>query len=270
MRMKSSSTHSISQLFVFAAALLCIAAQAFSLDFSEVAIGGGGAVLRRTLSFSELEAQGTLSVKSSYFDKAMGYRGSTFRTISFAKLIDRFNPGGGADAVLLNCRDDYQGVLSIEDIRRYDLRLATEIRIGSAGKKPGWLNPLLVIVPDGAGAPKMERFMAANISELLFVRLDDYYGPLAGIAENYPDINKGLTTFKDNCLFCHSIKSVGGNKGTVLLAAYDFSEGQDSARFKKDFAAFHNEGNEDKQNADQFVSRQQLKDIADFLKAAAQ
>ena len=112
--------------------------------------------------------------------------------------------------------------------------------------------------------------MVANISELLFVRLDDYYAPLNGIAENFPDSKKGLKVFKDNCLFCHSIKGVGGNKGTGLLTAYDFSMDDDVDKFRKDFAAFHNPANEDKQNVDQFVTSEQLNDVAGFLKSAAQ
>ncbi len=268
MRIISPSTHSISQLCAVTAALLWFAAQAGSQDFSSVTMGGEDPSSRVTLSFSELEAQGTQSGKSSYFDKAMDYRGSTFKTISFARLIDRFKQGEGADAVLLNCRDDYQGILSIEDIRRYDLRLATGIHINSAYKKPDWLNPLLLIVPDGVAAPKMERFMTANIRELLFVQLEEYYAPLAKVAGKFPDSKKGLRVFQDNCLYCHSLKGVGGAKGTSLLIAYDFSEARDAVRFRKDFAAFHNPGNEDKQNVNQFVSREQLMDVADFLKAA--
>ena len=251
------------------AVLAFFALPAVAQDFSQVIIGGGSAGPQTTLSFAELEAQGTLTVKSPYFDQAMGYRDSTFRVVSFAKLIERFMPGAGADAVLLNCRDDYQGVLSIADVRRYDLRLATAINIRSAGKQPDWLKPLLVIVPEGVSAPKMERFMTANIRELLFVRLADYYAPLAAIADKFPGSKKGARVFQDNCLFCHSLKGVGGNKGTALLAAYDFNGALDAGRFRKDFTAFHNADNADKQDAGQFVTRRQLDDVADFLRATA-
>ena len=80
------------------AVLAFFASPAVAQDFSQVTIGGGLASSRTALSFAELEAQGTRTVKSPYFDKAMGYRGSTFRSVSFARLIDRFMPGNGADA----------------------------------------------------------------------------------------------------------------------------------------------------------------------------
>jgi hypothetical protein len=235
---------------------------------SKIKIGGKGIYLQETLSTAELEALKSTSINSRYFDKAMDYQGSTFRTISFANLVDKFNSGKIADAVLLNCRDDYQGVLSIADIKKYDLRLATKIQIHSDYKKPSWLNPLLVIVPDGVDAPQMERFMTANIDELLFIRLADYYAPLTGIAEKFPESQKGLKVFQNNCLFCHSIKKVGGNKGIPLLSTYKFADAKDVARFQKDFAAFHNPKNEEKQNVDQFVTDEQLNDVGDFLKAA--
>ncbi|MGV7221522.1 MAG: hypothetical protein ACQ9MH_08360 [Nitrospinales bacterium] len=250
------------------AVLACLILPACSQNESNVKIGGKAVFFSDTLSFSELETGGASEIQSRYFDTAMDYQGSTFITISFPKFVDRFNSANKADAVLLNCRDDYQGVLSIADINKYDLRLATEIQINPNIKKPSWLNPLLVIVPDGVDAPKMERFMTANISEILFVRLGDYYAPVTGIAEKFPESKKGLTVFQDNCLFCHSIKNVGGNKGIPLLSTYKFADTKDVARFRKDFAAFHNPGNEEKQNVDQYVTGPQLDEIANFLEAA--
>ena len=268
MHIKASSAHGIYQFIVIFSVLTCLAVPVFSYDDASVKIGGKAVLLSETLSFSELETGGISDITSRYFDTAMDYHDSSFRTISLSKFIDRFNSANRADAVLLNCRDDYQGVLSIDDIKRYDLRLATKIQIRSNYNKPSWLNPLLIIVPDDVQAPRMERFMTANISEILFVRLADYYAPVTGIVGKFPESKKGLTVFQDNCLYCHSIKNVGGNKGIKLLNTYIFSVNNDTAKFRKDFSAFHNTGNEEKQNVDQFVTQDQLKDVAVFLNAA--
>lgn len=251
--MKKSLVKKSIFLICFVAALLIFTA------------GWAGSQDRLQFSVTELEALGPKSISSSYFDTAMDYRGSTFTAISFADLLRKYKPGAGVDAVLLNCRDDYQGILSIEDIEKYDLRLATEIQIRPEYKKPDWLNPLLILVPDGAQAPRQERFMTANISEIIFVKLKDYYAPLAKVTRKHPDTSEGLRVFQDNCLFCHSLKGIGGNKGIVLLESYNFSKKKDVNQFLADFKAFHNKDNVDKQNVDQFVSESELIDIAEFL-----
>jgi len=216
-------------------------------------------------TLEQLEARaGSKEISSLYFDTALGYQGSRFRIISFAGLVSLIDPEGRSDAVLLNCFDDYQGILSIADIQRYDIQLATRIAIGPEFKKPDWLNPLLVIVPDNKRAPFQERYLTANIRELKFTRLKAYYAPLreAGGASSLT----GYSAFKDNCLFCHSLMGIGGNKGIRLLESYDFSRRDGKNRFKKDFAAFHHKDNADKQNVEQFVSESQLEAIMDFLR----
>ena len=112
---------------------------------------------------------------SSYFDRAMKYDGTEFEAISLLKLIDQFQLKNGEDAILLNCFDDYQGLLSLSDIHRYDLHLATKIKVSLGSSKPDWLNPLLVLVPNGENPPFEERFLTPNIRQLEFVRLNDYY-----------------------------------------------------------------------------------------------
>ncbi|MFQ5450731.1 MAG: c-type cytochrome [Nitrospinaceae bacterium] len=219
----------------------------------------------RTFSLAELEALGTEEVGSPYFDRAMNYRGSRFRVISFSRLVDRFDPAGTGNAVLLNCFDDYQGILTVADIRRYRLRLATRIKLRPGYKKPGWLNPLLVIVPEGSRAPFQERFMTANIRELRFVDLEEYYAPLRKIGTSSPQVREGMEAFKNNCLFCHSLNGVGGNKGIRLPGTYDFSRSAAWERFQKDFAAFHHKDHPNKQNVDQFVSDEELRAIVQFL-----
>jgi hypothetical protein len=217
MCIKASSTHRNWQIMAIFVVLACLILPSCSQNESNVRVGGKAVNFSNILSFSELETGGASEIQSQYFDMAMDYQDSTFITISFSKFVDKFNSANRADAVLLNCRDDYQGVVSIDDIKRYDLRLATEIQIHSNYKKPSWLNPLLIIVPDGVDAPKIERFLTANISELLFFRLADYYAPVTEIAEKFPESKKGLSIFQDNCLFCHSIRNVGGITKYVQL-----------------------------------------------------
>lgn len=210
------------------------------------------------------ETLGTEEISSAYFDKALGYEGSRFRVVSFSKLVRRLDPAGLSDAVILNGFDDYQGILSIEDIERHHIRLATRIEIRPEFTRPGWLNPLLLIVPDDGGdVPFQERYLTANIRELQFTNLEAYYAPLEKVAGL--STQPGFSSFKDNCLFCHSLMGVGGNKGVRLPEKYDFSRSDGKERFRMDFAAFHHKDNLDKQNVEQFVSKSQLEDILDFL-----
>ncbi|MZG30344.1 MAG: hypothetical protein F3741_05955 [Nitrospinae bacterium] len=212
----------------------------------------------------KLESQGVREISSEYFDRAMHSKDSRFSTISFSRLLKKFALRRGEDSVLLNCFDDYQGILSIEDIYRYDLQLAT--RIQYSGAKPSWLNPLLILVPDGKRPPFQERFMTANVRELKFVRLNDYYAPLDKAAGFSIIAREGLMVFKDNCLFCHSLKGRGGNKGARLLEAYKFANESDQKRFIIDFKNFHHKDNADKQDLEQFVTQQRLDRVIDFLK----
>lgn len=269
MYIKAFNYQSIFIIGVLTATLILVAGSAGGENSSGLVVRWQAANERAIVSLDELETLGAKSSASSYFDRAMNFRGSTFRSISFTDFLNRFKPGKGTDAILLNCRDDYQGLLSLADIRRYNLRLATHIRINAEYRKPGWLNPALILVPDGVEAPRQERFLTANIREIIFVRLEDYYSPLSGIVENSAPGRKGLRVFQDNCLFCHSLKGIGGNKGTVLLEAYNFSKKKEATQFLADFKVFHNKDNEDKQNVGQFVSDDQLIDVAGFLRRVA-
>lgn len=205
-------------------------------------------------------------VASAYFDRGMHYEGSQFRAVALLELVQRFHPEERWDAVLLNCHDDYQGIISIDDILKYDLRLALEMKLALDAQRPDWLNPMILIIPDSKEAPRQERFMTANIRELRFVQLSEYYAPLDAVALKSMHAHRGEQAFKDNCLFCHSSKGVGGNKGTDLLKAYDFTKGTDGPRFKKDFAAFHHKDNTDKQDMEQFVDTDTLRRIVVFLR----
>ncbi len=205
-------------------------------------------------------------IASAYFDRGMHYDGSQFRAVTLTELVRRFHPEERWDAVLLNCHDDYQGIISIDDILSYDLRLALEMKLAPNVKRPDWLNPMVVVVPDSNEAPHQERFMTANIRELRFVRLSEYYAPLDVVVLKSMHAHRGGQVFKDNCLFCHSLKGIGGNKGTDLLKAYDFAKGADGPKFKKDFTAFHHKDNADKQDMEQFVDTDTLRRIVVFLR----
>ncbi len=214
----------------------------------------------------KLESLGMREISSEYFDRAMHISDSRFSAISVSRLLTEFALKRGEDAVLLNCFDDYQGILSIADVYRYDLWLATKIKLVSESSKPDWLNPLLILVPDGQQPPFQERFMTANIRELKFVRLNDYYAPLEKIAGTSPKAQEGLEVFKNNCLFCHSLKGRGGNKGIRLLEVYDFSYKFDQMRMLGDFKNFHHKNNLDKQDVEQFVTQEKLGRVIDYLK----
>jgi len=206
-------------------------------------------------------------IPSAYFDRGMHYEGSLFRAVGLTELVRRFHPENQWDAVLFNCHDDYQGIISIDDILEYDLRLALEIKLAANVNRPGWLNPMVVIVPNPKEAPRQERFMTANVRELRFVRMSDYYAPLDKVALRSMHAHRGGQAFKDNCLFCHSLKGTGGNKGINLLKAYNFArEAGGGPRFKKDFTTFHNKGNADKQDMEQFVDEDTLRRIVVFLR----
>jgi cytochrome c2 len=213
----------------------------------------------------KLEALGMEAISNEYFDRAMHWSGSRFSAINFPQLLNLFTLKRGEDAVLLNCFDDYQGILSFDDIYRYDLRLATKIMLTPKNSKPDWLNPLLILVPDGNRPPFQERFMTANIRELKFVRLNDYYAPLEKSAGSSSAAQEGVTVFKNNCLFCHSLKGRGGNKGKRLVGAYDFLAETGRNKFVIDFKKFHHKNNADKQDLEQFITQEKLERIIDYL-----
>jgi hypothetical protein len=214
---------------------------------------------------AKLEKLGVKTISSSYFDRAMKYDDTEIKVVSLLKLISQFELKSGEDAIVLNCFDDYQGILPISDALKYDLQLATKIELGFGSSKPSWLNPLLVVVPDGKEPPFEERFLTANIRELKFVRSSDYYEPLKNIANFSKEASQGFEVYKSNCLFCHSLKGRGGNKGVRLLQIYELTKVRDQKKLLKDFKISHHKGNADKQDIEQFVTSNQLQRIMDFL-----
>jgi len=226
-----------------------------------------GKVSSKLWTLAKIEALGTRRMSSSYFDRALKYSGTEFEAVSILKLIDQFQLKNGEDAILLNCFDDYQGLLSLSDIHRYDLHLATKIKVSLGSSKPDWLNPLLVIVPDSKNPPFEERFLTANIRQLEFVRLKDYYMPLKKVADISIEARQGFEVYKNNCLFCHGLKGKGGNKGVRLLDEYSLSNNEGRKKFLSDFKNFHDKDNADKQDVKQFVTGVQIKTVIEFLLA---
>ena len=215
----------------------------------------------------KLESLGARKMPSSYFDKAMKYSGTKFKGVSLSKIISQFKFKNYEDAILLNCFDDYQGFLAISEILKYDLHLATRVELESSSFKPGWLNPLLIVVPDGKTPPFEERFLTGNVRELKFVRSSDYYAPLKNIAKTSKEAEQGFEVYKNNCLFCHGLKGRGGNKGLRLLDGYSFEKNENQKKFLSDFENFHDKNNPEKQDVKQFVVTDQLEKVIDFLSA---
>ena len=226
-----------------------------------------GKMYSRFWTINKLESLGIRKMPSSYFDKAMKYRGTEFEAVPFLKIITQFKLANGEDAVLLNCFDDYQGFISVSEILKYDLHLATRIQLETDSFSPDWLNPLLILVPDGKTPPFEERFLTANIKELKFVRSSDYYAPLKNIAKTSKEAGQGFEVYKNNCLFCHGLKNRGGNKGVRLLNRYSFAKNEDQKKFLSDFKSFHDKDNSDKQDVKQFVANDRLEKVIDFLSA---
>jgi len=213
-------------------------------------------------AFSKLEKKW---VSSAYFDRGLKYKNSRFEVVSFPSLLDIYGPADDSDAVLLNCIDDYQGIISFDDVRRYNLQLAIKIKLAQGSHRPSWLQPLLIVVPDNSNPPFLERFLTANISDLQFVRLADYYAPVD--REILPEVSAvvGRDVFKDNCLFCHSINGVGGIKGGSLLEKFDFRLGVEKLRFRNTFLVVHGKDNDSKQNTKQFLTDNHLEALSKFL-----
>lgn len=214
------------------------------------------------LDIGSLESR---EMSSLYFDRAMGYQNSRFMAISLVDAISRIDSGNGMDALILRCRDDYEGIIRFDEIRRYDLQLATEIQIDSQFKRPSWLQAGILLVPDVfSDAPMMERFMTANIEKIHLARSAEYFALLDEVGAKHLEAMPGSRVYKQNCIFCHRLKGVGGNKGGALLEKFDFSSGSSGA-METAFLNFHHKMNEDKQNVEQFVSRSALHEIGIFL-----
>jgi len=206
---------------------------------------------------------------SFYFDRSMKYENSLFKVTSLSSLLNKYNLNKEVNAILLLCADDYQGIISFDDIKRYDLQLALRIKLSKEQSQPDWLQPLLIVVPNNVKPPLLERFLTANIKELRFVSLTNYYAPVEPQNLTSDISTFGLETFKDNCIFCHSINNVGGNKGGSLIDKYELTLDREKQRFTEAFLKKHGINNDEKQNIKQFLTNNSLDAVLKFLQDIA-
>ena len=204
-------------------------------------------------------------ISSTYFDQGLKYESSRMKVVSLSELLKVYSPDENVDAILLNCADGYQGIISINDVKNYDLQLALIIELPQGTARPYWLQPLLIVVPNHAKPPFSERFFTANITELRFVRLVDYYSSLYSLDLRNAYAQFGLELFRDNCLFCHSINKVGGNKGTSLLSTFDLISDEGINNFKEKFFKMHGRDNNTTQNTGLFLTNDQFDALLEFL-----
>jgi hypothetical protein len=204
-------------------------------------------------------------ISSAYFDRGLKYESSLLQVVSLSDLLKFYRIEGNSDAILLNCADDYQGIISINDVNKYDLQIALKIKLLQESVRPDWLQPMLIVVPNHTKPPFSERFLTANITELRFISLAEYYAPLNSMVLGNDNAQFGLSIFKDNCLFCHSIHKVGGNKGIPLLSSFDLTLVSEKKRFKSKFIEKHGSNNDAKQNMDQFIDNNQFEALLEFL-----
>ncbi len=223
---------------------------------------GSKSVTSRDSVFDLLEKKW---ISSTYFDQGLKYESSRMKVVSLSELLKVYSPGENMDAILLNCADGYQGIISINDVRNYDLQLALIIELPQGTARPYWLQPLLIVVPNHAKPPFSERFFTANITELRFVRLVDYYSSLYSLDLRNAYAQFGLELFKDNCLFCHSINKVGGNKGTSLLSTFDLISDEGINNFKEKFFKMHGRDNNTTQNTGLSLTNDQFDALLEFL-----
>ena len=223
---------------------------------------GSKSVTSRDSVFDLLEKKW---ISSTYFDQGLKYESSRMKVVSLSELLKVYSPDENVDAILLNCADGYQGIISINDVKNYDLQLALIIELPQGTARPYWLQPLLIVVPNHAKPPFSERFFTANITELRFVRLVDYYSSLYSLDLRNAYAQFGLELFKDNCLFCHSINKVGGNKGTSLLSTFDLISDEGINNFKEKFFKMHGRDNSTTQNTGLFLTNDQFDALLEFL-----
>jgi len=99
--------------------------------------------------------------------------------------------------------------------------------------------------------------------------LTNYYAPVEPQNLTSDISTFGLETFKDNCIFCHSINNVGGNKGGSLIDKYELTLDREKQRFTEAFLKKHGINNDEKQNIKQFLTNNSLDAVLKFLQDIA-
>jgi hypothetical protein len=193
----------------------------------------------KEFSLEQLESKEKNVMGSHYFDKGMGLKGTRLTVVPFVRLLEMFPPPDKSDSLWMDGADDYEAVVSIEQAKKYNLFWATNIQVANPSEKPEWMNPLALVVPDSQRPPEIERFLPANIKTLRYIRWDDYYRPISKIARAIPSVKIGFEAFTDDCLFCHSLKGVGGNKGGDLTKKFQLFSEQEQGLFAEAFIRKH-------------------------------
>lgn len=219
----------------------------------------------KVFQLEELEAKGKQVIRSSYFDRGMGLKETRLTVVPFSRMLEIFPPTNGMDSILMDGEDDYQAIISLDQGEKYNLYWATKIQVSDGEKKPDWMNPLALVAPDSSNPPDVERFLPANIINLRYVRWKEYYKPITAVLKRYPkQVKIGFEAFVDDCLYCHSLKGIGGNKGGDLTKKFQLSSESDQKGFVQAFGIKHyNKGQFS--SVEEFLRKKKAQKIAEFL-----
>lgn len=219
----------------------------------------------KAFQLEELEANGKRIILSSYFDRGMGLKETRLTVVPFNRMLEIFPPSKGMDSILMDGEDDYQAIISLDQGKKFNLYWATKIQVSDSEKKPDWMNPLALVVPDSSNPPDVERFLPANIKNLRYVRWEDYYKPITTVLRKYSKQEKlGFEAFGDDCLYCHSLKGIGGNKGGDLTKKFQFSSESGQKGFVQAFGIKHYTKGQFS-SVKEFLHKKKAQKIAEFL-----
>jgi hypothetical protein len=226
---------------------------------------GSDSSKNKVFQLEDLESKGKQIIRSSYFDRGMGLKETRLTVVPFKRMLEIFPPSNGMDSILMDGEDDYQAIISLDYGKKYNLYWATKIQVSAGEKKPDWMNPLALVVPDSSSPPDVERFLPANIKNLRYVRWEDYYKPITAILKKYPKQGKlGFEAFGDDCLYCHSLRGIGGNKGGDLTKKFQLSSQSGQKGFVQAFGIKHyNKGQYS--SVEEFLRKKKARKIAEFL-----
>ena len=195
----------------------------------------------------------------------MGLKGTKLTVVPFYRMIEMFPPPTNMDSILMDGDDDYQAIISLDQGKKYDLYWATKIKTSHGGKKPDWMNPLALVVPNSSNPPDVERFLPANIKNLRYAQWKNYYKPVTVVLQKSArKVQAGFEAFVNDCLYCHSLKGIGGNKGGDLTTKFQLALKSGQKRFVKAFGIKHyREGKY--ASMGEFAHSKKAQKIAEFL-----
>jgi hypothetical protein len=226
---------------------------------------GSDSSKNKAFQLEELEVKGKQIISSSYFDRGMGLKETRLTVVPFSRMLEVFPPSNGMDSILMDGEDDYQAIISLDQGKKYNLYWTTKIQVSDSEKKPDWMNPLALVVPDSSSPPDVERFLPANIKNLRYVRWEDYYKPIAAVLKKYPKQGElGFEAYGDDCLYCHSLRGIGGNKGGDLTKKFQLSSQSGQNGFVQAFGIKHYSKGQ-YSSVEDFLHKKKARKIAEFL-----